>query len=412
MKKLLRWMPPLCGRAETCRWLSRSGVIFRAIAVCLGFGGASALSGAAVNSPIAADAARPLFQVDPGLRVELVAAEPLVQAPCAVAWDERGRLFVAENRGYPTGSRDGRPVGIVAMLEDTDQDGRMDKRTDFAVGLTFPNGLLPWNGGLIVTCAPDVLFLKDADGDGRAEVREVWLTGFDSSKTTQLRVSHPILGPDGWIYLTSGWAGTSFVSSPQHPDRSPVELASDCRFNPATLEVEAVDGRAQFGQSFDDWGNRFICFNRVHIQHVVLSSRLLQRNPHLAFSETVQDVPGQMVSDLINGANQNPAARIYPISHNITTADSHAGQFSAACAVTIYLGDGLPAAYYGDAFACDPTGNLVHRDRLTPAGPTFSSSMANEGREFLASPDDWFRPVYLAVGPEGGLYVCDASAHD
>jgi putative membrane-bound dehydrogenase-like protein len=347
------------------------------------------------------------FQVDPGLRVELVAAEPLTVAPCALAWDERGRLFVVENRGYPTGSPNGEPLGRIALLEDRDGDGTMDRRTDFAAGLTFPNGILSWDGGLIVTCAPDVLFLKDADGDGKAEIREVLLTGFDDKNTTQLRVSHPTLGPDGWIYLTSGWTGESTVRSPRHPERAPVKVRTDSRFHPRTLELEPLDGRAQFGQTFDDFGNRFICFNRVHIQHVVISSKHLQRNPAFAFSDTIQNVPERLVSDLIGGAHQNPAARIYPISDNITTADSHAGQFSAACAVTIYRGDGLPPEYYGDAFACDPTGNLVHRDKLRVAGATFSSRMANEGREFFASPDNWFRPVNLAGGPDGALYVCD-----
>jgi len=121
----------------------------------------------------------------------------------------------------------------------------------------------------------------------------------------------------------------------------------------------------------------------------------------------VQNVPETMVTDLIGGANQNFAARLYPISDNLTTADSHVGTFTAACAVHIYRGDALPAEYRGDAFACDPTANLVHRDQLTPVGPTFASRMSNEGREFLASPDNWFRPVFLAIGPDRALYVCD-----
>lgn len=358
------------------------------------------------GSPLSPEEALKEFVVDERLEVSLVAAEPLTVAPCAVVWDAVGRMFVAENRGYP-GEKPGPALGRVALLEDLNGDGTVDRRREFATGLTFPNGLLPWKEGLIVTCAPDILYLKDTDGDGRADVREVLLTGYDQSKTTQLRVSHPTLGPDGWIYLTSGWGGEHRVGSPRRPDQPAVIFGSDSRFHPENFAIEAISGRAQFGQTFDDAGNRFICFNRVHLQQVVLQASELARNPAYAFSQTVQEVPENLQSDLIGGAHQNPAARIYPISDNVTTADSHAGQFSAACGVTIYRGSGLPEEYYGDAFACDPTGNLVHRDKLTPRGPTFSSHMANEPREFLAARDNWFRPVNLAVGPDGGLYICD-----
>lgn len=376
----------------------------RAIAALTGM----ALSGPAFESPSTPAQALAAFQHDPGLRVELVAAEPLVFQPCAMAWDAEGRLFVAENRGYPTGPGPGEPpVGVIARLDDTDGDGRMDRRTVFADGLTFPNGLTPWNGGVIVTCAPDVFFLKDTDGDGQADERRVLLTGFDTNATTQLRVSHPTFGPDGWIYLTSGLTRASKITSPGHPERPAIEVGTDSRFNPFTLEIEPVGGRGQFGQTFDDAGNRFHCMNRVHIQHTVIAPRYAARNPNFALAETVQNVPEAMVTDLIGGANQNFAARLYPISDNLTTADSHFGTFTAARAVHIYRGDALPVAYRGDAFACDPTANLVHRDKLTPVGPTFASRMANEGREFLASSDNWFRPVSLATGPDGALYICD-----
>ena len=356
-------------------------------------------------SPLTPHAAQNAFEVDPGLNVNLIAAEPLVGAPCALAWDAQARLYVAENRGYPTGSKDGHPLGMITMLEDTDGNGRMDKRTVFADNLTYPNGLMAWNGGLIVTCAPDILFIKDSDGDGKSDIRRVQLTGFDTLNSTQLRVANPTLGSDGWIYLTSGLARVGNVSSPYHPERPSVRISTDSRYDPFTLQIETLDSRGQFGHTFDDWGNRFHCMNRIHIQHTVISGRALERNPNVAFSETVQNVPEAMVDDLLK--SRNLAARIYPISDNITTADSHAGTFSAACSVHVYRGNELPSPYYGHVFTCDPTGNLVHRDTLTPAGPTFSSRMANEGREFLASHDNWFRPVFVTTGPDGALYVCD-----
>jgi putative membrane-bound dehydrogenase-like protein len=363
-------------------------------------------SGGALDGPLGPEEAPRSFRLEPGLRLELVAAEPMIESPVALAFDERGRLYVAENRGYPTGPAPGQPpAGRVAMLEDTDGDGRMDRRTDFARGLTFPNGVMPWKGGLLVTCAPDVLFLRDTDGDGRADEHRVLFTGFATTGSTQLRVSHPTLSIDNWIYLTSGLIGGAVVS-PTVPGRPPVVLKrTDFRFRPDGDSWEAADGGAQYGLTFDDFGRRFICYNRVQVQHVVIASMTLRRNPHLASSETVQNCPAEMAPEPLKG--HGAAARLFPISRNVTTADSHAGTFTAACGVTVYRGTGLPGSYRGGAFSCDPTGNLVHFDRLEPRGATFSARPARAGVEFLASTDNWFRPVFLAHGPDGALYVCD-----
>jgi putative heme-binding domain-containing protein len=145
--------------------------------------------------------------------------------------------------------------------------------------------------------------------------------------------------------------------------------------------------------------------NRVHVQHVVMPSRYLKRNPHLAVADAVQNCPEEMAPEPLKG--HGAAARIYPIVEQVTTADSHEGTFTAACGVFVYGGDALPPVYSGNVFACEPTASLVHRDELIPNGSTFVARPSCSRTEFLASTDNWFRPVFLTSGPDGALYICD-----
>ncbi len=350
----------------------------------------------ALEGPLTPEQSIAAFRLEPGLRVELVAAEPLVIDPVAVAFDEQGRMFVAEDAGYPTGPGPGKPpLGRIVLLEDRDADGKYEKRTIFADGLTFPNGIMPWKGGVYVTCAPDIFYFKDNDGDGKAEVRKVVFSGFQAQSTTQLRISHPTLNVDNWVYINSGLTASKVIS----PDckKEPLQINRlDFRFKPDSCDYEEVSGTAQFGGTFDKFGRRFICSNRNHNQHVVMQGRYLRRNPNLTTTDFVQDTP-----------EHGAACRVYAVSHNITTAASHAGYFTSACGVTIYSGTALPREYEGNSFTCEPAGNLVHRDILEAKGATFSARRAFATNEFIASPDNWFRPVNLATGPDGALYLCD-----
>lgn len=346
------------------------------------------------------------LRLEPGLRIELVAAEPLVVDPVAFAFDEDQILYVVENRGYPDPAEGGTPtrLGRIARLEDRDGDGRFDHRTEFVTGLTYPNGILPWNGGVFVTCAPDIYYFKDTDGDGIADIEKVVLTGFNSDKTAQIRVSHPILGLDGWIYVTSGLNGGE-VSSPEHPDRPPVSFAAaDGRFHPETFEFETTGGRSQFGLAFDAFGRRFGTSNRHPMQHIVMEPKYLRRNSHLLFNESTENV-----------AKAEAEAVVFPISNAVTSADfipkliglSHKGTFTSACGLLVYQGTRLGHEHMGNAFICEPAQNLVQRQIVEPDGVTFKSHLPYENREFLSSSDTWFNPVFLGEGPEGALYLAD-----
>ena len=383
-------------------WFS-VGIVYLTIALGL----AAAGDYQNITGPLSPEQALATLELDPEYRIEIAAADPLIHSPVAVAFDEHARMFVVESRGYPgpiDGTAQSDAQGVVALLEDTDADGRYDKRSDFARGLTYPNGIMPWKGGVFVTNAPDILYFKDTNGDGIADERRVVFTGFETTKTPQIRMSHPTLGLDNWVYLTSGLNGGR-VTAPDHPERPPITFTtSDSRFNPFTFEFELTGGRSQYGLTFDDYGRRFTCANRNPVWHVVLEPRYLKRNPHLAFSETVQEV-----------STVGAEAAVWPVSADMTTASfmpslmgaPHSGTFTAASGVHIHRGDAVPDTHRNSMFVCESAQNLVQRQVVSPSGVTFTSRPARSGREFLASRDNWFRPVFATTGPDGALYVVD-----
>ena len=351
---------------------------------------------AAEGPPTVAQALK-LFQIEKSASIEIAAAEPQLRDPVAICFDHKGRMLVVESLGYPFLLDDGKEVpklGRIALLEDSDGDGRYEKRTTFAEDFTFPNGILPWRGGVFVTCAPDIWYLKDTNGDGRADVRQIVLTGFGTkSSSEQLRVASPTLGPDGWVYVTSGLTDGS-VTSPLHPKRpAVVSKRQDGRFHPQTFVYEPLAGVGQFGQCFDTAGNRFVSSNRNPLMHVVVAPGLLSGNAHYPFTDTVENVVPV-------------AAKVFPLSPDTTAASyipslisrQHAGTYTSASGIVIRG---------RDAFICEPAQNLVQRQVLTPAGATFTAAHPTPGRDFLASPDQWFRPVHATVGPDGALYICD-----
>jgi putative membrane-bound dehydrogenase-like protein len=350
-----------------------------------------------IPSPLSPRDSLRYLQVHPALRVELAACEPQVVDPIALRFDEQGRMWVVEMRDYPHGPAPGEtPRSRIVVLTDTDADGFFETAEVFADGLLFVTGIQPWKGGVFVTLAGKLDYMRDTDGDGRADVVETWFTGF-AEENSQLRANHPRLGLDQHIYVANGLRG-GMVRDARRPDsQPPVSLRGmDFRFEPHSGRYEAISGNGQFGLTMDDFGRRFVCSNRNPLMHVVLEDRYVRLNPRVPIPAVVHDV-----------AAAGEQSRLFPLSRNWTTSNLHAGQFTAACGVTIYRGDALPAEFRGNGFTCDPTGNLVHREIVQPQGPTFAGRPARPSVEFLASPDEWFRPVNLESGPDGALYVVD-----
>jgi putative membrane-bound dehydrogenase-like protein len=356
------------------------------------------LFAAEISKPLSpADAQKAFVLADASLKIELAASEPEVIDPVAIRFDEDGRMWVVEMRDYPLGNPDknGPPLSKIRVLEDKDNDGRFESSTTFAEKLLFVTGLQPWKGGVFVTLSGRLAYMKDTDGDGKCDLDETWYEGF-AELNTQLRANHPRLALDNWIYVANGLRGGKVINKKLN-ETEPINISGmDFRFDPLTGKCEAVTGNGQFGLCFDDWGNRFNVSNRNPVRHVVIEDRYLKANPNVTVPATVNDV-----------AAFGEQSHIFPISRAWTTSNLHAGQFTAACGVYVYRGDLLPAEFKGNAFTCDPTGNLIHREIMQPAGPTFTSKAAYEGKEFLASPDEWFRPVNMELGPDGALYVVD-----
>lgn len=359
------------------------------------------VSAAGPDGPLEPGQARQSFVLPEGLDIELVASEPQIADPVAMAFDEHNRLWVVEMGDYPHGPEPGQPPrSKIKLLLDQDGDGRFETVHTFAEKLLFVTGVLPWRGGVIVTLSGQVAWMKDADGDFKADVVETWFTGF-AEQNSQLRANHPALGPDGWVYIANGLRGGKVVTvKPEWavPGHEPLDISNrDFRFDPHSGRSEAITGTGQFGLTFNDLGERFVCTNRNPCIQIVLEDRYLKRNPHLVVNRLTHDV-----------APAGELSRLYPLTRAWTTSNLHAHQFTAACGLVYFRGAALPAEFACDFFTCDPTANLVHRTQTAPRDDILLHAQPKpEGPEFLASRDEWFRPVNLSNGPDGALYVVD-----
>jgi putative membrane-bound dehydrogenase-like protein len=333
----------------------------------------------------------------PGLTVELVAAEPLVRSAVAIDFGPDGRLWVAEMYDYPTGL-DGKyqPGGRIRVLEDTDGDGVYDKSTVFLDNIPFPTGVTVWRKGVLVCAAPDILYAEDTRGDGKADRVEKLYSGF-GTHNYQARVNSLTYGLDGWVYGSCGLFGGRIRS---HRTGKVLDLGDrDFRIKPDTGEIEPATGQTQQGRVRDDWDNWFGCDNTELCRHYVLADHYLRRNPHTAPPDPAVRVP-----------DYPDWNRLYPIRKvQMFPSSGPPNRVTAGCGMGVYRDDLLGADLRGDVFTCDAVNLVVHRLKLTPRGSTFSGRRVKDEAtsEFLASTDNWFRPVQVRTGPDGAFYVVD-----
>ncbi len=333
-----------------------------------------------------------------GLAVDLVAAEPLVTSPVAIDFGPDGRLWVAEMYDYPSGV-DGKfgPGGRGRILESTRGDGVYDKATIFLDKIPFPTGITVWRGGVLVCAAPDVLYAEDTKRDGKADVVTKLYSGFGVDNY-QARVNSLCYGLDGWVYGSCGLFGGRIKS---HRTGKEFVLGDrDFRIKPDTGEIEAATGRTQQGRARDDWDDWFGCDNSDFCRHYILSDHYLRRNPHVLPPALAAHVPADAEADRLYLAR--PEIQLFKLS-------GPPGRATAACGLGVYRDDLLGKDLTGNVFTCEPVNLVVHRLQLSPKGYTFAGRRpADEARsEFLASTDNWFRPVQMRTGPDGAVWVVD-----
>ncbi len=366
--------------------------------------------------PLSVDKVVSSFDTVDGFEMQLVAHEPMVYDPIAAAFDEDGNLYVCEMRDYPYKPQPGDdPIGTLRLLKDTDGDGTFDESHVFADKLLWAGGVACWQGGVFVAAAPDIWYLKDTDGDNRADIRRKVYTGFGTGNQ-QAMLNNLTWGFDHKIYgSTAGNGGeVRYVDNPNGFPEPISVTGSDFRFDPMTGEFETITGTIQFGNTFDDWGNRFLCSESRPLLHVVLPQRYLERNPYLPVPNAIQNLTGGPVpifriSPLERWRMIRSSRRVAAGARSPNDAGASHHVIDAAAGVTVYRGDTYPPRFNGNIFIGGAQSNLVHRRILTADGVTFQSARADEGTEFVRSSDNWFRPVNFVNAPDGTLYVLDMS---
>ena len=338
------------------------------------------------------------FVHHPGIRIELVAAEPDLVDPVALSFDAAGLMYVVEMRDYPYGKGPtGSPGGSVRVLR-FDDTGQLAESHLFAEGLSFPTSIACLGDGIVVA-AKDLIYLADTDGDHRADLRQVLVKGFDQG-VTDSNFSGLRWGLDNHLHGVNGGNDGDLVT-PWHMSSALSLEDADFAWHPTrhTLERTYHTGGG-FGLIIDDWGRSFTPHNINHMLQRILPVRAMER---------FNGFP--MVEATVSISDHGDMARIYPVSAAETRVNhpEQAGFFSSSGGMGL-----IPSTFASDVpglgvLVCDVVGNLVHRDVMTGSGPVMTASRAPEESmtEFIASRDPHFRPVGLEQGPDGNLYLID-----
>ncbi len=352
------------------------------------------------------------FQTVAGFKMELVASEPQVTDPIAISIDENLRMYVVEMRGYSENRDDN--LSRIRLLDDKDGDGKYESSKVFVEKLKWPTAITCWNGGILVADAPDIHWYKDTTGDDQPDEHQVLFTGFGLSNVQGL-INSFNWGLDNRFYCSTSSTGGE-VTKPGDASFQPLPLRGrDFALEPRAMAMAAVSGGAQHGLSFDDWGNRFVCHNSDHIMQIMYEDQYLARNPYLA-------APSPKKSIAVDG----PQADVFRISQIepwrivrtrlrvkgivpgiVEGGGRPGGYFTSATGITIYRGNAWPAELLGTAIVGDVGSNIIHRKQVDESGIEFKATRMDEKKEFVASSDNWFRPVQFANAPDGTMYVCD-----
>ncbi|MBX7208148.1 MAG: c-type cytochrome [Verrucomicrobiaceae bacterium] len=327
------------------------------------------------------------IKVAKGYKTELVACEPMIETPVAINWDDQGRLYVCEMRGYMNdinAAGEDKPIGRISRLEDTDGDGKMDKATVFVDKLTMPRAVMALGDGALVAEPPKLTFYHDTDGDGVADKSEVVSTSYARAGGQPEHMANGLL-----------WCQDNWIWSAAHPERY--------RYSGGKFITDATRSGGQWGLTQDDWGRRYFDYNSDLLRCDLLPPAMYLRNPNvkdmLALNFKVMTDQSVWPAVPTPGVNRgyNPGQ---------LRDDGRLATVTGTCGPCVYRGDLMPELR-GNVFAAEPCGLLVKRLVLKEAGGVVSAANAYQGSEFAASTDERFRPVNINNGPDGALYITD-----